>query len=286
MHRRDIKFAPLHHRDIVAAAALARTEQWNQTEQDWEVILQHSKAGSFGAFSGGTLIGTVTSLTYGDTLAWIGMMLVRVDHRRQGIGKALMRLVLDHCRESGIQSAKLDATPAGEPLYASLGFQTELTIQRWSTLDPASTDGASAHSTRDDTYRTIRGFDQEAFGVCRKDLLDSLIKNRCCEPVIALDPSRALAGYGLARRGANAFFLGPIAARSETIAVQILDGLVAQLPGAKLYVDYLAHAQSTPLALSERRFKLQRTLSRMSYGKTSCAGISRSIFASAGPEFG
>jgi hypothetical protein len=48
MYRRDIKFAPLHCRDIAAATAFARAERWNQTERDWEVVLQHSSQGSFG----------------------------------------------------------------------------------------------------------------------------------------------------------------------------------------------------------------------------------------------
>jgi len=286
MYRRDIKFAPLQHHDIAAAAALARTKHWNQTEQDWAVILQHSKSGSFGAFFGSTLIGTVTSLAYGDSLAWIGMMLVRADHRSRGIGRDLMRMVLDHCRASGIQSAKLDATRAGEALYASLGFNAELTIERWSTLVAAASGGEASCPIGDEMHRAIVSFDQAAFGVCRKGLLDSLLKNRCCEPVTALDTSQAPRGYGLARRGAAAFYLGPIAACSESVAVQILDSLIARLPSASVCVDYIVHAHSTPLALAERGFKLQRALSRMSYGKPHCAGTSRLLFASAGPEFG
>ena len=197
-----------------------------------------------------------------------------------------MRRVLNHCKECGIQSIKLDATPAGKPLYTSLGFKTEITIERWSAQDPAVLANKSVDLDVKNTRHSIDTFDREAFGACRRDLLDSLFKNRCCEPVLALDPSHALTGYGFARRGADAFYLGPIAASSESVAIGVLDGLIARLPSASIYVDYVRQADGTSAALTSRGFKLQRTLSRMSCGKASSAGISRLIFASAGPEFG
>ena len=62
--------------DVKAALTLQRTEGWNQTERDWSRLLQLEGARCFAAEVEGHVIATVTTVTYGGTLAWIGMMLV------------------------------------------------------------------------------------------------------------------------------------------------------------------------------------------------------------------
>lgn len=43
--------------------------------------------------------------------------------RRQGIARALVRTLLDWCRDQGFRSVRLMASEFGRPLYQSLGFQ-------------------------------------------------------------------------------------------------------------------------------------------------------------------
>ena len=57
--------------------------------------------------------------------------MVHPDHRGGGIGRRLMEQALEHLSGRRVVSMKLDATPAGKPLYEKLGFITELVIQRW-----------------------------------------------------------------------------------------------------------------------------------------------------------
>ena len=76
----------LHDSDLPAAVSLGAQEHWNQTESDWRRVLSLDRRGSFAASLRGRLIGTVTTVTYGADLAWIGMMLVDADHRRRGTG--------------------------------------------------------------------------------------------------------------------------------------------------------------------------------------------------------
>ncbi|MFF5084000.1 GNAT family N-acetyltransferase [Actinoplanes sp. NPDC000266] len=46
------------------------------------------------------------------------------DQRGQGIGAAMTAAALEHARRRGLRLATLQATPAGEPLYERLGFET------------------------------------------------------------------------------------------------------------------------------------------------------------------
>lgn len=116
---------------LPAALKLEEREMWNQTARDWNRLLTLNPDGCFGAFCGEGLIGTVTVMTYGQNLAWIGMMIVAQEYRGRGIGKQLMLAALHYCESRNIATVKLDATPAGRPLYQSLGFLPELPLERW-----------------------------------------------------------------------------------------------------------------------------------------------------------
>ena len=75
----------LFESDIPAAMQLKEAAGWNQTEDDWRRLLMLEPNGCFAAIKDGRLVGTTTTTTYGNDLAWIGMVLVDPQYRRQGI---------------------------------------------------------------------------------------------------------------------------------------------------------------------------------------------------------
>jgi len=56
--------------------------------------------------------------------AWILNIYVEPSHRRQGIARAIMRELVDWCRQNGFQSVALHASEEGRALYEKLGFQS------------------------------------------------------------------------------------------------------------------------------------------------------------------
>src|SRR5689334_22523272 len=102
----------LDERDIPAAMRLKELARWNQTESDWRRLLQLEPRGCFGATLDGRLVGTTTAITYGDELAWIGMVLVDPEYRRRRIATRLMQAALDYL-SGRVALVKLDATPDG-----------------------------------------------------------------------------------------------------------------------------------------------------------------------------
>src|SRR6185437_5701886 len=95
-----------------------------------------------------------------------------------------------------------------------------------------------------------------------------------------------LTGYGLAREGSAAVYAGPLLATSTDAAAMLLDGLLSQVPGQRVYVDLNRNFIGGRKILTERGFLKQRDLVRMVYGRSSDAASSPSIFAIAGPELG
>jgi len=128
--------SPLHLRhltetDLDFADRMRAALGWNQRREDWARYLRHAPDGCFLAEWEGQPAGTVTTTSYGEDLAWIGMLLVHPDYRRRGIATALMERALEHLRSRRIRCIKLDATPEGRPVYERLGFRDEWTMQRW-----------------------------------------------------------------------------------------------------------------------------------------------------------
>jgi predicted N-acetyltransferase YhbS len=281
----QIEVRLLRESDIPAALRLKELAQWNQTESDWRRLLLLEPSGCFCATVDDQLVGTTTTTTYGHGLAWIGMVLVDPKRRQLGIGTKLMRVAMEYLSKAGVQTVKLDATPAGRPLYEKLGFKEESTIERWEGI-AVTGDGAQLPHLKAAARQEALVLDRHAFGVERSKLIEILIDDCHVTPLVATAVDGRLAGYGLARPGTAAAYVGPLLATNGEAATTVLDGLLGQLPGERVYIDLNTGFKSGREILAARGFVKQRDLIRMSYGNKSKAGTSPAIFAIAGPEVG
>src|SRR5262245_33125882 len=108
--------------DVSAALLLSSAAGWNQTADDWHMLLQLAPRSCFGIEADGRIAATTTLIQHGPSVGWIGMVLTHSDYRRQGFARMLLEKTLEHAESSGIQTLKLDATDQGQPLYERLGF--------------------------------------------------------------------------------------------------------------------------------------------------------------------
>src|SRR5690349_15415273 len=135
--------------DVPHGLRLNTVSGWNQTAADWLRFLESSPRGCFVMEHKGKVVGTATTMTYASRFAWIGMVLVDPEYRKQGIGTALLKKTIEYLDDSNIPIMKLDATPQGKPIYTRLGFVEEYEIERWILKwgPSASSTGGSAVST-------------------------------------------------------------------------------------------------------------------------------------------
>jgi len=279
-----IEIRLLFESDIPAAMRLKEAAGWNQTEYDWRRLIRLEPDGCFAALKDGRLVGTTTTTTYKADLAWVGMVLVDPQTRRQGIATSLMETALDYLKGK-VATVKLDATPQGKLVYEKFGFEVESTVERWSgNIESTSIDrGGEILSVefRDE----LMLFDERAFNADRSMLMDSLLNDSIVPPVATRSGDGTLSGYALARRGTNANYVGPVVSTQWEQVEGLLDQMLAQLNSGRVYIDFNTECGLPASLLFARGFVKERDLIRMRAGKRrpKTSGL---IVAIAGPEIG
>jgi len=286
--------------DVPLASELRRLAGWNQTDRDWRGYLEFEPEGCFVAEVNGVAAGTATTITYGDRFGWIGMVLVHPEQRRFGIGTALLRHSIAYLQRRGVRSIKLDATPMGKKVYVPLGFVDEYDLARYegvAPIDPASfvRSGAQARESepaasaptplRDRDLRDVVAFDAPIFGAERRAVIESLARR---EPEFCFVARYApgVAGYLIAREGANAIQLGPWLANDAVTADALLRAFFARVPGRRVFVDALGPNSNARAQLENFGFTVQRPFARMYLGENVAPGDPARVFGTSGAEKG
>jgi GNAT superfamily N-acetyltransferase len=284
----DICFRQMIEDDVEAADELRRLIGWNQTLADWHRILKLSPQGCFVATRDSALLGTVTSITYQETLSWIGMMLVHPEHRRQGIGRHLMRKVLAYLQGCGLRCIKLDATPLGLPLYRQLGFVPEWTLTRWQGQGKARAfiDGTSnqTRNLRDEDWAVVQEIDKGALGVSRLSLIQRLALDS--QRVVVWPSQGRVVGWGLRRSGTNADYLGPIVCCDNDGALGLVYALLANAGDRPVFWDVPDKNAAAVSAVQQLGFTPIRALTRMRLGPAIVKSDPQAQFAIADPSAG
>jgi GNAT superfamily N-acetyltransferase len=282
--------------DIPEGMRLKAIAGWNQTEADWRLFLSLNPAGCFVAEDRGRIAGTVTTTDYGEAIAWIGMVLVDPDFRRQGIATRLTLRAIESVTPGC--TIKLDATPLGQQVYEPLGFQTESTLYRLTigaapslelTPQPNPTPEAEVAQTISalavSDLAMVGELDRLTFGADRLGLL-SIWATAQPQTAWQCHYRGALRGYCLGRPGTNFYQLGPLVAETPAEAIALAGAALGQVAGQPVVIDAPA-AQTAFLAwLAGLGFERQRSFARMVYGQNHHPGQPEKVFAAAGPEFG
>src|SRR5436309_3689849 len=135
--------------DLAAATELSAAAGWNQTPEDWQMLIGLEPHNCFAVEADGRLVSTTTLLCYSQRLAWIGMVLTSANYRGRGFARRLLAAALDRADSLGIETVKLDATDDGKPIYEKFGFNAEQPVERWTRTAsaPMPTDSRKSRSS-------------------------------------------------------------------------------------------------------------------------------------------
>jgi GNAT superfamily N-acetyltransferase len=259
--------------DIPAAFQLSAGAGWNQTEEDWRMLLELGSEGCLGIEVDGHLVATTTLVSYGRRLAWIGMVLTRADYQRRGLAKKLLTHCLEQADRMGIETTKLDATDQGQPLYEKFGFHPEQEIQRWSRTGESAT---SLPASGASVVEPWRASDSLAFGADRWTLLQRLAQRH---PPISIDQS-----YLFSRPGRMTAYLGPCVSENPEAARHLIEECVRSTNCSWSWDLFPSNKDAAAIARN-LGFSPQRHLVRMARGK-GLRERKSAIYAIAGFELG
>lgn len=283
----EVSFREMSGQDIEAGLRLCRASHWNQTTRDWELFLELSPHGCRVAIKDGQVIGTVTTVNYENRFSWIGMVLVDPAERGRGIGSQLMSHALDVL--SDLSSIRLDATPAGHKVYEKLNFSDEYRLSRMETVVPKGAfarHGNTARPMEKKDLFAVADLDRIVFGADRRLILEWLLEGASEYAWVVEAEDDGISGYTFGRHGFNFEHLGPVVARSQQTARQLVSACLSQHEGRRFILDASHCEPDWRLWLESVGFREQRPFIRMFYRDNPFPGLPSQQYGILGPEFG
>ena len=257
--------------DIPAAFELSEQAGWNQTEEDWQTLLELAPESCLGVEVENELAATTTLLCYGQRLAWVGMVLTKAKFQRRGFAKRLLQASLAKADELGVETIKLDATNQGQPLYEKFDFHAELEIERWARPGKAPAKAAARY-----IKQMWSRSSSDAFGADRSPLLEMLAQRH--------PPLSSARSFLFTRTGRAANYLGPCVSEDPATARHLIEHCV-QNTDCNWYWDLFPRNQNAIAIARDLGFAPQRQLVRMRRGKE-LREKENAIYAIAGFELG
>jgi GNAT superfamily N-acetyltransferase len=273
--------------DLESGMRLSKAEGWNQTENDWRVFIEGPANVCILAECDNKVIGTTTSINYGNDAAWIGMVLVDKDFRGMGVSKSLLSTIFE--KLAAFKSIKLDATAAGQPVYQKFGFKNEYLISRMVNLSvkevPVQDSDSKLEAMYAEDLRGIIALDERVFGANRKQLIEFLVNEHSGSGVLLRRDGEAVA-FALGRKGSRYSQIGPVVASSTADAKNLISKCLIGLANQPAVVDVLWDKSELVDWLISIGFTRQRDFVRMYKGENPSPGKTEKLFLICGPEFG
>jgi GNAT superfamily N-acetyltransferase len=218
--------------DVPAIAAMRKAVGWSA--HDWAlraVIGQPHARCVVSIDEGGRIAGVGSGIAYG-RLGFIGNMIVAEEHRRRGIGTAILDDLVTWLAGRGCHRLELNATDEGRELYARNGFVSRgasavARVPRSADLetDPSS----SLRPAMLDDLDALAAYDLPRFGGDRRPILAMLLADPSCRSAIA-ERDGTLVGLAIVRPDEPR--LGPLVADTPEVAASLLSWAFEAVPTA------------------------------------------------------
>jgi predicted N-acetyltransferase YhbS len=272
--------ADLARANAILQSAFQRSESWLA---DLQLFQKLQPNGVCLACQNEIPLGMVAAIKY-PTFAYVGLMGVRWESQRQGIGLALMQHILAWLDRERVRQVVLDASPLGQPLYEKLGFVAgeEVYILQRQTGGLTFQCPAKVHPLSLQNLDLITAFDKRAFGADRSGLLQALLETYPQRAFLLNDGQGGISGYVIAQEKR----IGPWVMENAATAEFLLKAALSLPFDGKVSVVVPGENMDALDLLQRYAFKTVRVNRHMTRGSDMPASRREKIFAQASLSFG
>lgn len=211
------------------------------------------------------IVAVGSGIAYG-ALGFVGNMIVNGEHRRRGIGAAILSAVTDFLTQRGVTRLELNATDEGRLLYTRHGFEPigPSTMVRLPREIEVDRDGFELVDEGPDALAELVAYDAPRFGGDRAAILAPMLTDGT-RPLIVARSERRIVGYGWVRPEAER--VGPLLADTPEVAATLVDEAFNRLPSVdRLALNLPPGNRHGAARLAELGGELERWDGRMARG--------------------
>lgn len=252
----DLQFRAMSRPELDLALDWAAKEGWNPGLHDAGAFWAADPDGFLVAERRGQLAGVASVVSYDARFGFLGLLMVRPELRKQGLGRALWAESLQTLRSRllpGSTNLGLDGVAAMRPFYEKHGFQFHMRHVRFEgrgvKVPPPNGVAPAARVP----FASLLALDNEFFPAPRSRFLTAWL--RLPESAAFAATPRGtmgkLGGYAVARKCRTGFKIGPLFAKDEASAETLFAACSAHAAGQPLFLD-VPEGNAPALALAAK----------------------------------
>lgn len=223
--------------EVATVVQWAAAEQWNPGVHDVAVAHAVDPDAFIALRRGDEMVGGGAIFSYDGAFGFMGLFIVRPDHRSQGLGTVLWhhRLGMLRARLHPDAAIGMDGVFAMVPFYAKGGF---VLAYRDLRFDGVALEGerGTLRSIASVGFDVVDAYDRRHVAAPRPEFLRRWLEPADVHSGVVVEDG-AVVGMGVLRPCRSGYRFGPVHADRPDIAERLLRGLMAEVAGAPVQLD-------------------------------------------------
>lgn len=232
----NVNIRPMRREDLDTALGWARDEGWNPGLNDADAFYAADPSGFLMGWIGGEPVGCMSVVKYGTDFAFLGLYIVRPEHRGNGYGKTIWNAGI---ASAGDRTIGLDGVVAQQDNYRKSGFALAHKSARWGgPVGGATNDGSgTVQAIGSGNFGAVLAYDTTLFPAARQAFLTEWCRPGSGRQTAVWTESGIVRGYGAIRPAMTGHKIGPLFADTSGIAEALLAHLIAEAGAETIFID-------------------------------------------------
>lgn len=264
----ELQFEKLDLDGVKVLVQWAENEGWNPGPHDAEVFWSTDPDGFYGYYKDGELIAGGAIVSYDGAFGFMGLFIVKIEHRSHGIGRQLWYqrrdMLLSRLQEGA--SIGMDGVAAMQPFYEKGGFEIAFRDERYEKMGMAFPIDKNISPIDENDLPSILAYDKQCFGFSRPQFMIPWLKLPGNKTFKYTEEGQ-LRGFAIVRKTKTGYKVCPLFADNDTIAEKLYEACLNAVTGEPLYLDIPLTNQGAVNLVKKYNATYVFECARMYYGK-------------------